>query len=283
MINSFNTNVAKEFGVNIAIFIQHLSQWSFKNLANNRHIHDGLCWSYDTLNALCDTFPYFSLRQIRTIIDNAVDLNLIKKCNYNKAGYDRTMWYALTPDAMKFYPELMQEKYLLNLIKSENTQDPASVLICQKWQMHLSELTNRFDQIDTPIPTNITTNKTTNIYTCDPTMCAGTSEVITKELKEPSKKLEYGITELLAENPHEIPEPMLEDFLEVRRSKKARVTATAWRRVNNTLLEIKGKLNITPIYAFETMVANAWQSIQVKYFMDKTISNGEPGFMRYAN
>lgn len=90
-----------------------------------------------------------------------------------------------------------------------------------------------------------------------------------KEIKEKKEKDIYTLFDLLACNPNHIPEQMLQDWLTVRKSKKAKVTKTAWEKINKTLIKIEKEVQIKPIDAFETMVANSWQSLDVKYFKDK--------------
>ena len=152
MINSFNTNVAIEFGDRVALLIQHFAQWTFNNLANKRNIHDGYCWSYDTLEALQKTFPYWTKSQLETTIGNAVKAGLIIKGNYNAHKYDRTCWYALNYKTYTFYSELQQwdfAKLLFDTI-SENSE------------MLFADFGKAVLEIRTPIPTNKPTNKPTN-------------------------------------------------------------------------------------------------------------------------
>jgi len=61
---------------------------------------------------------------------------------------------------------------------------------------------------------------------------------------------------------------MLVDWLDVRKNKKNKVTPTAWKRLNRTLSLIEKEVGISPKVAFETMVANGWQSLEVKYFVN---------------
>src|SRR5690349_5519487 len=70
MEHAFNTNIAAQYDVNIAILLHNFKFWTFNNLANKRNIYDGLCWSYDTLEALGETFPYWSRRQLERVINN---------------------------------------------------------------------------------------------------------------------------------------------------------------------------------------------------------------------
>jgi hypothetical protein len=166
MINHFNSNIAVEFSLNTAIFVQQLSQWSFLNLANKRHIHDGHVWSFNTLEAYSVIFPWWNRRQLETVINNAVKEGLVLKGNYNKHKYDRTMWYALTHKGMSYYKELLTDDFLMSLASTISqkcemeTQEMTSTELCN---YHFTNLRNGFHGNVTPIPTNNTTNKNTPI------------------------------------------------------------------------------------------------------------------------
>lgn len=259
MINSFNTNIAVQYGVNISIFCQQLAQWTFLNLANRRNIHEGLCWSYNTLDAYTEIFPFWSRRQLELIINHAVKAGLIKKGNFNQHKYDRTIWYALTIEGLKFYPELTEKKYLEALSNTispncemHENEPSANTNAC----FHFTKRGNGDHQNVTTIPTNKPTNNISKDIYSD----------FEKVDKNKTKKSAYELAELIEDNPHDIPKQMLEDWLVIRKDKKARVTKTAWDTINKTLSEIKEKLNINPIDAFGVMVASCWQSLKLEWF-----------------
>lgn len=130
MQHHFNVEIAKIFGVNVAIFLDHMAFWITKNMANNRHYHEGTYWTYNTIEAYKELFPYWTTRQMRGVIDKCIKYGLILESNYNITTYDRTKWYALTEESAK----------LLN------------ISICQKGQMDSSKLTNGFVKKGKPIP-----------------------------------------------------------------------------------------------------------------------------------
>jgi hypothetical protein len=140
--HAFSVGIANDFGINVALFLGHLAFWSEKNLANNKHIHDGLVWCYDTLEAMRDYFPYFTKRQVEHMINKCVNAGLVTSGNYNKHGYDRTCWYALTPTAYFYFPHLATEKYLKRLYST----------ISQKCEMDFTKWGNAFRKNVTPIP-----------------------------------------------------------------------------------------------------------------------------------
>ena len=103
MEHSFNTEIARVYGVHAAVFIHNLYWWICKNEANGRHYYEGRNWTYNSLTALEKLFPYFTRRQIRTVIANCEAKGAVIKGNFNKKGYDRTNWYALSEEVLQIY------------------------------------------------------------------------------------------------------------------------------------------------------------------------------------
>lgn len=127
-LHYFDPTIAEQVGVNAAVVYQNILFWCEKNKANNKHCYDGLYWTYNTVKAWKELIPYLSIQSIRTALKKLEDEGLIKTGNFNKAGYDRTMWYA-------------------------------STLICENQQMDLPESTNGFVKNNKPIPDINTDNK----------------------------------------------------------------------------------------------------------------------------
>ena len=76
------------------------------------------------------------------------------------------------------------------------------------------------------------------------------------------KKLD--ISHLLFENPHQLPEQMLIDWLGQRKS----VTKTMWRRWNKELWECK-QYGVTAIEVFEEAVSSNWKTIDATWFQER--------------
>ena len=92
-MHSFDPEIAKKVGVNAAVIYQNIVWWTQKNIANNKHYHDGRHWTYNSIKAFDALFPYLSSKQIRTALDKLEDAELILSGVFNRAGYDRTKWY----------------------------------------------------------------------------------------------------------------------------------------------------------------------------------------------
>ena len=73
----FNAELAKQYGVDGAIFLHCMAFWVAKNRANGRHYHEGRYWPYHTLEA----------------------------GNFSEDRTDRTRWYALADCILEVYGE----------------------------------------------------------------------------------------------------------------------------------------------------------------------------------
>lgn len=94
--HSFDPEIAKQVGVNAAVIYQNILWWAERNAANNKHNHEGLWWTYNSVSAFAELFPYLTSKQIRTSLDRLEKQGLILSGSFNKSAYDRTKWYAPT-------------------------------------------------------------------------------------------------------------------------------------------------------------------------------------------
>lgn len=142
MIHNFDINIAEKYGINAAIILQNMYYWIEKNRANEKHFHDGYYWTYNSLKAFEELFPYMSNKQIRGALEKLEEEGIIVCGNYNNSTYDRTKWYAITEAGY----ELFQE----------------GKCIIPKGQMESSEKANGMSQKGEPIPNNKPYNKPNN-------------------------------------------------------------------------------------------------------------------------
>jgi hypothetical protein len=125
----FDPNIAAQVGCNAAVIYQNLFYWAEKNAANDRHFYDGRWWTYNSITAFAELFPYLTGKQIRTALEKLESSGLIVSGCYNKSSYDRTKWYSPT---------------------------------CLTAQTHLPKKSNELDQKGKPIPNINTNNKPDN-------------------------------------------------------------------------------------------------------------------------
>ena len=96
MQHSFDTDIAKEYGILEAILLNHLWFWIKKNEANDTNYYDDNYWTYNSTRAFNELFPYVSQRQIQNALNHLKEEKIILTGNYNKSAYDRTLWYAFS-------------------------------------------------------------------------------------------------------------------------------------------------------------------------------------------
>ena len=149
---SFDVELAKRYGVDEAIMIKSFQYWIRLNKANNSNYYDGHDWTYNTIKALSELFPFWSEKQVRAILQNLLNLKILIKGNYNKLGFDRTIWYAFD-----------NESQFLQMPKKENASNQTVKSICPNGKMEMPKQENGNAQMVNTIPiTNSITNSITN-------------------------------------------------------------------------------------------------------------------------
>lgn len=93
--HSFEPKIAAQVGLNAAVLYQNLTFWVEKNQANRRNLREGRYWTYNSIAAFAELFPYLTEKQIRTALDKLSNAGLILKGQFSDDRYDRTTWYTL--------------------------------------------------------------------------------------------------------------------------------------------------------------------------------------------
>jgi hypothetical protein len=86
---------ANKYGVDCATVLYSIRFWLNRCKANGQNIHDGRVWTYNSVPAWAELFPYFSEDQIKRILLKLRTANVLLVGNYNKKGYDKTLWYSV--------------------------------------------------------------------------------------------------------------------------------------------------------------------------------------------
>lgn len=141
MIHCFDANLAKEFGIEEAIFIDKLVGWIQYNRANGINYHDGRTWTFNSAKAYADIFPYMTTSKIKRAIANLVEKGVVMKGNYNENQYDRTCWYSFTEEGLA---------------------------LVQNYYFHCSKMTNGKVQNEPTIPNNQPIYQHNNIISFTP-------------------------------------------------------------------------------------------------------------------
>ena len=150
MEHHFNVEVAKMYGVEEAILIHNIFFWVKKNVANDRHKHDGRYWTYNSSKAFAELFPYFNEKKIYRLLSDMCQKKILIKGNFNKNAFDRTMWYSLSDETLSV---LDKEKY--DISQMSESYD-------EKCIFHFSKMGNGFSESEEPIPYSNTDSKQDN-------------------------------------------------------------------------------------------------------------------------
>ena len=151
--HSFNIDLAKEIGIEASIIYKHIRFWVEKNKANEKHFYNGRYWTYNSVKAFLELFPYMTRHKINKCLDDLESKGLLVSGNFNPVAYDRTKWYSI--DFGKAFPE--NKKSI-----SDNQTN------------HLLKNGNGFTENMQPIPyintdsnTDINTDKETSLFSDD--------------------------------------------------------------------------------------------------------------------
>lgn len=126
----FDVKDAEDYGLEEAVMLYNIRYWITLNKANNTNFYDGRTWTYNSISAFKELFPFWTENQIRRILKSLIDKHILITGNYNKVAYDRTLWYSFFDNS-----------------------------ICEKIEMESYEMSNRIVSNDEPIPDSNTYNK----------------------------------------------------------------------------------------------------------------------------
>lgn len=98
MEHSFNVELATKYGILEAILLKHIYFWVQHNTVNQseHNFHAGMYWTYNSVKAFEQIFPYATGPRIRNALHHLIDEGLIITGNFNQTPYNRTLWYTLT-------------------------------------------------------------------------------------------------------------------------------------------------------------------------------------------
>ena len=103
MEHSFSVEVAKEVGVSCATMLRHIVFWVMKNRYNEANEYNGKNWTYNSVKAWSQHFPYWTEKQIRTILNKLCESGFIEIENLNSSKMNHTNWYTITNKTLQIY------------------------------------------------------------------------------------------------------------------------------------------------------------------------------------
>lgn len=149
MIHIFDSEIAKEYGLVEAILMQNFAFWIAKNEANEQNYYDGRYWTYNSIKAFQELFPYLSKRQIEYALGKLIDKGILLTGNYNSDRYNHTLWYAFSDFGKSILQKCEIDSTILgnrinNSGKSTNTDN--------KHRYNYTDIIEEWNNLPQPIP-----------------------------------------------------------------------------------------------------------------------------------
>lgn len=101
-INGY-AHVAERYGFEEAVFLDSIVYWYRTNRANNHNFRDGRWWTYNSIKAFEDIFPWWSAKQIRRIAASCREQGALIAGEYNEDRRDRSLWYTPGDELLALY------------------------------------------------------------------------------------------------------------------------------------------------------------------------------------
>lgn len=98
MEHRFEARAAEVVGVNAAILLHNLAYWCNHNRHNDRHLHRGAYWTYNSNKALREQFPYLGRDAIESAIRRLEEGGYVVIDNFSDDRRDRTRWFSVTKE-----------------------------------------------------------------------------------------------------------------------------------------------------------------------------------------
>ncbi|MGO0633420.1 replication protein [Pseudomonas sp. SAR267] len=89
---------------------------------------------------------------------------------------------------------------------------------------------------------------------------------------KPDRKTPFGLTQLMADNPHQVPKQLLVDWLALRKAKRAAVSETVWATVNEELAKC-AEAGITAVTAITEALSAGWQGFKADWVINRVNDN----------
>lgn len=118
-LHSFNTDVAKQYGVDISVLFHLLVFWILNNAKSNVNYHEGKYWTFMSAKDIHNRLNYFSERKIYHLLNKLIGFNLIISSNFNANPYNRKKWYTLGEKGV----QVLKETYHIDFLNLENGID----------------------------------------------------------------------------------------------------------------------------------------------------------------
>ena len=99
---SFDSEIAKEYGINVAVILNILHSQIEHYKANNLNFYDGRYWMFNSIEDWRKQIGFMTFNTIRRTFEKMIKEGLVITGNFNASKFNRMKWYALTDKANSF-------------------------------------------------------------------------------------------------------------------------------------------------------------------------------------
>jgi len=93
--HSFDIHIATDYNsIELAILIGYFQRSIKENKQQGCNFLLDRTWLCESLEAIAETFPYWSKGKVLNIINKAVELGILRKGKFNAQKFERVNWYA---------------------------------------------------------------------------------------------------------------------------------------------------------------------------------------------
>jgi hypothetical protein len=132
--HGFSRTVAKQYSVNAALVLRYISY----RLNHSKNEFDGKFWYYDTIDNIAKHFPYLKRTAVYDALRSLTTKEgLLTTGNYNKKGYDRTMWYAFKNKAAS---EMAEKSVIHFKVQDACLLDVAKAVLLANLRYHINHM-----------------------------------------------------------------------------------------------------------------------------------------------
>jgi hypothetical protein len=108
--HSFDIDRAVKYGVPQAILLENMLFWLAHNKAFGKNIHDGKVWTFNSVAAYAELFPYWTGDQIRRYFESLEKDGVLIAGNFNKKRYDKTKWHTVADQSLIPHWQISQRR-----------------------------------------------------------------------------------------------------------------------------------------------------------------------------
>ena len=96
-------HVAERYGFEEAVFLDAIMFWYRTNKADDRNFRNGRWWTYNSIKAFEEVFPWWSAKQLRRIANSCREQGALIAGEYNEDRRDRSLWYSPGDELLTLY------------------------------------------------------------------------------------------------------------------------------------------------------------------------------------